>query len=393
MNWLRLSIVVLTLSSITWSFQCSEDPDCDPCRYLLTRNSNAYCPTPNDRHFKLRIRPNESVAITCLGNPNWTDLYLGTKNPEKRGGNQISFHHCDEIAQAILAPLYPGAVQLSFSYTQENGIGSITNVAFNKVMNNLQILHFTNWSRQTEDTFEDFENLPYVDLSANNLQEVTKNLLGNSNLRTITLWSNQFKTFEVHTFDGLANLKSLRIWQTKVKELLPHTFDELISLVSLDMEENFLSSLPDRIFEKMRNLTSINLSKNNFTGRTLNMNLFKDNVELQRVTMTNNKRNMTSFPNGFFANLTKLESVELGENGLIYLPKDLFWGTTNLRHVSIGGNFLKTLPSEIFKDTTMMRRLDLSINNLSELPDDVFEKLQNLQFLDVSVNHLTSINE
>ena len=454
MDWLRLSIVVLTLSSITWSFECPEGPNCSQCEQRKMDMFEVQCnitddesrtnhggsgdarPYGNahpgtlplqsneDRHtslsdfewdldwysdsylnfhvpagevaFMVTIQPSKLVNIICRGYPNWTDFHLGAKNPIKHVAH-IYFYDCNlpqtGFAAVTKQLLADEISDLSF-YSLQNGITSLTRETF-RGLNNLQKLTLRDGGllNLSDDVLEDYENLPYVDVSANDSEKVPENFFGHLNLRTTTLVSKWLKTFEVDTFDQLSNLKELSICHINLRNLLPHTFDGLISLVSLNMGENFLKLLPDGIFKKMRHLTSIDLSQNNFTGEALPEDLFKDNVELQWVTMGNNKRNMTRLPNGFFANLTKLYSVELEWNGLIYLPKDLFSGTTNLWHVSMRGNFLKTLPSEIFKDTTRMWELDLSINNLSDLPDDVFEKLEELDFLDLSVNHLTSVNE
>ena len=116
----------------------------------------------------------------------------------------------------------------------------------------------------------------------------------------------------------------------------------------VEMSINFAESLPKGIFNKMRELRVINLAENNFTGNALSGDLFKDNVELEQVILSNNMRHMMSLPNGFFANLMKLGDVTLSKNTLIRLPEDLFRGTRNLKFVDIESNFLNTLPDKIF---------------------------------------------
>ena len=99
------------------------------------------------------------------------------------------------------------------------------------------------------------------------------------------------------------------------------------------------------------------------------------------MNISDNKRNIKNFLNGFFADLMEVEDVNLMKNGLIYYQEDLFRGTRNLKIVNIESNFLSTLSSKISNDTTEMMKSDLSY-----FPDDVFEKLGKLVDLDLSHN-------
>ena len=381
---------------MTWSYECPEDPRCNQCEEYDNGEVEVQCTFSNGAGFEVLIQPNRLVTFTCVGNPNWADFYLGTKNPIKYI-DRIFFNDCNPPKMplaAVTKKLLAGEIS-RLRIDSRNNETTLPNRKNFRGLNNLQELElrFPNLSNLTEDVFEDLKNLKHVDLSANNLEKLPENLFRNSKLHTIQLGSNRLETFEVHTFDVLANLQELYIWQNNLRNLLPHTFDGLPSLVTLDMNCNFLETLPNGIFKTMRKLRFIYLSENNFTGEALPGDLFKYNVELKWVTMSDNKRNMTTFPNGFFANLIKLEDVELKKNGLIYLTEDLFRGTRNLKYVNIEGNFLNTLPSKIFSDTTEMATLNLKSNDLSYLSDDIFEKLGKLVDLDLSHNHLTSVNE
>ena len=87
------------------------------------------------------------------------------------------------------------------------------------------------------------------------------------------------------------------------------TFDQLTSVFSMEISIKFVESLPKEIFKEMRQFQYITFVESNFTGTALHGDLFKDNVELITVNLSNNRGNMTSLPNGLFANLTRLTSV------------------------------------------------------------------------------------
>ena len=387
MDWLRLSIVILTLSSTTWRSMCADRVVSVSCKSLYPDcQSETLCIISNEKTFKLQC-PDSALALsTCRRILNSRVLPVFMKKPIE-DEDLIYFENCD-------LPKTELATEKESNFTSLRNETSLTKETFHG-FNNIRtlVLHFNNLSHLTEDLLEDLRNLTYVNLQANNLEKIPGNFFGSSNLKIINLGSNRLKTLQVHTFDRLANLQSLTISHNELTNIFSHTFDGLTSLVYLNMNGNFLESLPEKIFKKMPELTFLHMAHNNFTGKALNKNLFKDKNKLKMVSMSDNKRNMTSLPSGFFANLISLAYINLTRNGLNHLPEDLFWGTTRLMHVNLARNFLETLPSMIFRDTKRLMWLDLSFNNLTSLRDGVFGGLSSLKFLDLSVNHLTNISE
>ena len=373
---------------------CPGSPGCKLCK-IWGDQMDFHC-VSNNAGFGVLIQPaNNLVTITCHGDLDWMYFRSIIKN-RIRAVLHLKFINCEPPKTKLAAVMEEFQVDevlfLDFQ-SLKNGV-SLTKETL-RGFNNIHTLtlSFSNFSSLTEDLLENLKNLKYVKFIMCNLDKVPKNFFGNSNLRSIDLSSNCLETFEVQTFDRLANLEQLVIKKNKLRNLLPHTFDGLTSLTVLNMYENFLESLPKEIFKKMRKLKALNLGRNNFTRDTLPGNLLQDNIELKEVIMSNNRRNMMSFPNGFFANLTELENVRLHNNGLVSLPEDLFRGTSNLKNVILRDNFLKTLPSKIFKETAKISDLNLSFNEISDLPDDVFWELRELERLDLSRNYLTSVSE
>ena len=396
MDFLRLSIAVLTLSSITSSLECPKGLNCEQCEEYPNGKLTVLC---NDvlglTAFRVDLLPSKTVSIICLGYPNWKEFYLGKTKPIK-DVDQIYIDRCD-LPETGFAAVMEQLLVEEVSHLDFQSLKTGTSLTKESLrgFNNLQklVIRFSKLMNLTENVFEDLKNLTDVDLQANDLEKVPENFFRNSNLVNINLGTNRIKTFEVHTFDELANLRLLNISQNELRDLLPQTFDGLYSLEWLAMNGNFLESLPDGIFKNMSGLEIIYLSDNNFTGEALPKDLFKDKVRLWWVEMNNNKRNMTSLPDGFFANLPQLELVDLMNDGLIRLPEDLFWGSKKLYYVGIHKNYLNSLPSKIFNDATEMEKLLIGVNELSNLPDDIFDKLGKLKELDLSRNHFTNVNE
>ena len=405
MYWLRLSIVILTLSSTAWRSMCTDVPFWQLCESLYPdRQSETLCIISNEKTFKLQCPDSALAFSTC--NRILTEYYfsgfqhrrdfLPYKTKPIKDEDLIYFENCDLPKTGlgtVTKQLRVNEAYLS-NFTSPRNETSLTKETFHG-FNNIQklVLHFNNLSHLTEDLLGDLRNLTYVDLQANNIEKIPGNFFGSSNLKIINLGSNRLKTLQVHTFDRLANLQSLTISHNELTNLFSHTFDGLTSLAYLNMNGNFLESLPEDIFKKMPKLSFLHIAHNNFTGKALNKNLLKDKKKLLMVSMSDNKRNMTDLPSGFFANLPSLVFVNLTNDGLNHLPEDLFWGTTKLVHVNLARNFLETLPSMIFKDAKRLVWLDLSFNNLTSLRDGVFDDLSSLKFLDLSVNHLTNISK
>ena len=96
MNWLRLSIVVLGLSSITWSYECPDGAmNCQRCKKYGDGQIDILCSSSHGVGFEVSIQPNELVSFNCLGNPNWMDFDLEMKNPIKIITSAINIKNCN----------------------------------------------------------------------------------------------------------------------------------------------------------------------------------------------------------------------------------------------------------------------------------------------------------
>jgi Leucine-rich repeat (LRR) protein len=262
---------------------------------------------------------------------------------------------------------------------------------------------------------EGFENLKYLVLSSNNVSYVNEDLLTGltkltglnlrennlhlssgffnhtPGLQWLELGDNDLRSLKRGTFDNLKNLTLLNLWKNHLTELQPGVFDKLVSLQTLDLNANNLNILNEHVFAKLGKLKVVNLSRNNFT-HLLPSNLLRNNTKLQTVSLFDNKQNMTTLPDGFFANLTELKVLKLKKNGFIRLPEDLFWGSSSLTNISLDRNYLITLPALIFRDSKHLLELGLNFNSLERLPDNIFFNASRLNRLDLSKNRFTSIS-
>ena len=92
-----------------------------------------------------------------------------------------------------------------------------------------------------------------------------------------------------------------------------------------------------------------------------------------------------------FADLTLIETVDLGNQGLTTIAANLFGEMTALTSLDLSGNAIATLATSGFSTLTKLTTLDLSGNALAALPATPFTGLSELTSLDLSANQIASL--
>ena len=150
-----------------------------------------------------------------------------------------------------------------------------------------------------------------------------------------------------------------------ITSLQAEDFAGLTSLKSLWLHDTQLTSLPDGVFADLANLRKLGLSNNRL------------------ATLTGAE----------FASLHKLESLWLHGNDLTELPKSAFSGLDNLLRLNLNGNGLSELPADVFSGLAKLEQLWLRGNAISELPPTVFHGLRSLRDIDLGSNEIDSLPE
>jgi internalin A len=178
----------------------------------------------------------------------------------------------------------------------------------------------------------ELEWLERLDLSNNQLNEITNSISRLQNLSELGLNDNQLSEIP-DSISLLQNLSELGLNDNQLREL-PDSISLLQNLSELYLSSNQLSELPDSIY-RLQNLSYLDLSSNQLSE-------LPDSISL----------------------LQNLSQLGLNDNQLSELPDSI----TRLQNLSY---------------------LDLSNNQLSELPDSI-TRLQNLSELDLSDNPLVN---
>ncbi|XP_078357060.1 uncharacterized protein LOC144641914 [Oculina patagonica] len=92
-----------------------------------------------------------------------------------------------------------------------------------------------------------------------------------------------------------------------------------------------------------------------------------------------------------FANLTKLEYIDMSFNVLFHLDEDCFQNVSSVKTLRLNSNFLRTLPVGALTGLPYLRVLDLGRNLLRKAVSGVFDGLSNLEVLSMRSNQLTEL--
>ncbi|KAK7112988.1 toll-like receptor 4 [Littorina saxatilis] len=239
-------------------------------------------------------------------------------------------------------------------------------------------LVFGNGTNCIETPFANLVSLTHLDLSYNNLHNVSCAVV-ESNVSNL------------HWLDLSHNLYSL--------STEPRLLKYLGKLAILDLSHNYLNSLSEHLFQDVRALQSLNLSQNQIP---LNNNAYPLGVfamlsnTLTELRLEGNcdasySRENFSYPDKTFYQLTSLKYLQL--DGLPNLEFGSgFEGMTSLTNLSLSGKdggfcFINSLTNKTFLHVPQsLRSLHLSNCNITRIEMDAFRPLQHLHTLDLSFN-------
>jgi hypothetical protein len=164
------------------------------------------------------------------------------------------------------------------------------------------------------DSIGNLTNLKILKLDMNDLKSLPESIGNLTNLKILNLYMNDLKSLP-KSIGNLTNLETLDLYANKLKEL-PESIGNLTNLKTLDLEGNKLRELP----ESIGNLT-------NLETLVLYANKLKELPESIGNLMK-----------------SKIKSIDVGYNKLIYIPKIPLEYFHCLDNVSSNYKTLKTLP-------------------------------------------------
>ncbi|KAG0205801.1 cysteinyl-tRNA synthetase [Mortierella sp. GBA30] len=247
------------------------------------------------------------------------------------------------------------------------------------------------------DSFQSFEYLRVLNLSSNNFSKIPAVLLHIPTLEELDMSFNEIA--EVSEDIGqLSRLRILLLFGNRIRSLLPKSMSDLTRLRKLDLRQNGilnldavndLPSLEELLVDYNTNvvlnnsfkaLSGLSLIKCNMTD----MSLRGTGDTLTILDVSSNK--LSSLAPTLFEHLRSLETLKLDNNSITSIPGTIGL-LKRLKYLSVANNLLLSLPDDIGQLEALVE-LDIHSNNLGELPVAIWRC--SLEALNASSNLLES---
>lgn len=291
----------------------------------------------------------------------------------------------------MLAPL----IRLEHLDISNTGITNLPGDAFAKNLYLRQLVLADNelWHLDVGNTLgHNLHNLQSLDLSNCNLQDrLSEEAFRNaSKLRVLNLSGNpMFAADLTVVLRHLPKLHKLSLSNCSLRRL-PNAFHVFEHLEELDISHNPLSDAFGSLLNPLESLEYLDMSYCDL-GYVGN-NTFAYMTTLKRLILSGNK--LHTLEEGLFANLTRLESLELNKCDLKTPIDPKVFGdrvSTDIIELSLSGNPLEVPENEplLPPHLSNLEILDLSNCNIRHLNENLFSRTKKLTQLNLSGNNIS----
>lgn len=218
-----------------------------------------------------------------------------------------------------------------------------------------------------------------VYLYGNQLDEFPVNLPKNTKI--LHLQENNIQTISRAALAQLTKLEELHLDDNSISTVGVEegAFREAVSLKLLFLTKNHLSSVPIGLPEDLKELR---LDENRIA--IIAEEAFQNVTRLQRLLLDGNLLTDEGIAPGTFQDLSNLRELALARNSLTFPPPLL--PSQSLAKLSLQENQINQIPVKAFAELNRLERLDISSNQLQTLTQGVFDGLSSLKHLIVRNN-------
>ncbi|XP_017264766.1 leucine-rich repeat transmembrane protein FLRT2 [Kryptolebias marmoratus] len=218
-----------------------------------------------------------------------------------------------------------------------------------------------------------------VHLYGNQLDEFPINLPKNT--KVLHLQENNIQTISRAALAQLTKLEELHLDDNSISTVGVEegAFREALSLKLLFLTKNHLSSVPIGLPEDLKELR---LDENRIA--IIAEEAFQNVTRLQRLLLDGNLLTDEGIAPGTFQDLSTLRELALARNSLTFPPPLL--PSQSLVKLSLQENQIDQIPVAAFADLNRLEKLDISSNHLQTLTQGVFDGLSSLKHLMVRNN-------
>ncbi|XP_037955244.1 chaoptin isoform X2 [Teleopsis dalmanni] len=315
------------------------------------------------------------------------------------------------------------AAKIREIYMRYCGLTNISPVAFDSLVNSLQILDLSgnNLTHIDHKLFNKFDVLRVISMRDNKIKikqpmeqfnamqytllklDLSGDMNDPTNLQTLRKMRNMrslsisrmgptsigpedFKDFGVE-------LEDLQITRASLSNIQSHAFKHVRGLKRLDFSENGIQSIENDAFVEIgHSLISLKIS-HGFSGTALPAEPMRHLTSLQELDFSNNK--IQSMSDTSFHFLKNLRLLELHDNRIEQVLKGTFQGDihSKLEEISFRFNHMTQVSQHTFFDLEALRKLHLDDNKIDRVERRAFMNLDELEHLSLRGNKLNNLAE
>lgn len=194
----------------------------------------------------------------------------------------------------------------------------------------------------------------------------------------------------IRSYDNLKDTISLDILSpTNLTRIPSFILQKFPKLRHLRMINTGITSLSSDSFAAGHRLMQIDLRRNRI-GSNVPTNVFANLNRLEDVNLAYNK--ISRIEPGAFDSVPALKILFLSNNLLQSINSDDFTGAKNLQELFLDSNVIERIEANAF-DLPKLEILSLKDNRLKSLPNNIFENLTKLERIDLSHNDIVDIDD
>lgn len=244
------------------------------------------------------------------------------------------------------------------------------------LLNNLEKLKKFDFTKNaiwfiSDDFFLNNENLEVIFLLSNQIKILPENLLKNlPKLKLFDIRDNSLTSISKNFFSKNLQIEEIDMSNNPIKILPVLLFANLEMLKVLYVEEFPPNSISSHVVSNNKKLKYLNLSNNeNISTIIESENLFKNNVELQELHISNSR--IQNLPDNFLKLLKKLKKIDLSYN-----------------------NEINAIPENFFSNNELLEIVDMfGYDQFPQLPKTLLNGLKSLKMFYLNRFLLDSVNQ
>ncbi|KAI8429261.1 hypothetical protein MSG28_007770 [Choristoneura fumiferana] len=272
------------------------------------------------------------------------------------------------------------------NYVLRRGLVSDNNQTAGIVLRNCGI------TRIEKDAFNALPSLEELDLSQNNIKEFSRVFRQSPNLKKLNLSGSFIEQIKLNAFDRLTKLNSLDLSNNLImgKNLDSHTFDHCRSIEYLDLGGNVMTGTSDHLLHALETIKTLILRRCSlqavpgFATRSNLNTMTQLALSFNQITRLHDPKT--------FAELVKLEYLELGGNLIDFVHEDIFKPMKSIRAISLHHNKISRLPENLFTDLNKLININLSNNLIEYVPVNAFRRTS-VKNLNLAGNRFTYLQD